>query len=397
MKILHTADFHLGARIINFLPPSANEKRREDFYKNMFSIAEYAIKNKIDIVLISGDIFNRPDPASRDFVEFSKFVGELTGAGIKVVVIAGNHDVPKTSGARSTIESLTEAKLPNFYYFKLIPKEPLVIDANGREKVGIVPIPYINPRYAQEVGEEYSSLIGHYIRDLVERPIMKNVDYKILMAHLTISEAKFTKIPIVYSDPNEPKVKREDLHEKHFDYIALGHVHQPQEIGEKIYYAGSIERIDFSEEGEQKSFYVINLEKGNFSVEKVDLYCRPMKKERLEYDGSSKDEFLRILRGLSLTQGALVKLIVSASETTFRNVISRSLSDVQRILLNEKKILGYIIKEEKKQAAHPTYIPAEISDLRRKILEYIDKLPEPPEVKERAKEIAKTIMDEVGL
>lgn len=394
MKILHTADFHLGAKTGNISPHSADEKRREDFYNNMHRIAEYAIRNKIDIVLISGDIFCRPDPSGRDFVEFSKFVGNLTSAGIKVVAIAGNHDMPKTPRTRNPVEGLEKARLPNFHYFHVIQSEPLILEVGGKE-IGIAPIPYIDPRRVEDLNEPYDSVIEHCVKKFAEHQSMMNADYKILMAHLMLAEARFAKIPIIYA--SEPRVRRESLCENLFDYVALGHVHSPQKIGDRIYYAGSIERIDFSEEEEQKSFYVVTLEDDDVAVDKVNLNCRPMVTREIEYEGINKNEFFEILRGLILPEGALLKLVIRTNEATIKNVIDKHMQELQRVLLSEKKILGYVMKLEKKQRSPAVQISAEISNLRQRILEYIDRLPEPQKVRERAKEIAKMLLDEVGL
>lgn len=396
IKILHTADFHLGARMGSIVPPSVEDSRREDFYRNMFYIADYAVKNKVDIVIISGDIFNRPDPAGKDFVAFSEFVGKIVSSGIYVVVIAGNHDKPKTTGARNPLEGLQKANLPYFWYFKHTPDEPLVLSIRGR-KIGIAAIPYIDPKIVKlEIEISYENLIKRLVGRFVEKLRGINVDYKILMAHLLLAEAKFAEIFPIYS--TEPRISRRTLQEEFFDYIALGHIHRPQKIGEKIYYSGSIEKIAFDEAPEQKSFYIIELSDGEVSVERVPLKCRPMIVQQLELLNASRSDFIRSIHALSgIPVGALLKLIIRSDEETLRSIVDKYWPEAQEILFKEKKIVGYCLKKIKIGAATSKPISPEIRGVRQKVLEYIDRLQASSKVKERAKEIAKNIMDEVGL
>ena len=395
IRILHTADFHLGIKMGSIVPPSVEELRREDFYKNMFFIAEYAIRNNADIVLISGDVFNRPDPAGRDFVAFSEFVGKLVGAGIYVVVIAGNHDKPKTTRARNPMEGLQKANLPYFWYFQSTPKDPLVLEIRGR-RVGIAVIPYIDPQVIKLEGIPYEGLVRDLVNGFVEKLEHMDVDYRIFMAHILLAEARFSEIFPLYS--SEPRISRSVLREEFFDYVALGHVHRPQKVGEKIYYAGSIERIAFDEAAEQKSFYFIEIDDGEISVRKIPLECRPMVVQKLELSHISRNDFLRSIHALSgIPPNALLRLIIDADEETMRSVIDKYWPEAQEILFREKRVVGYSLKKNKISATSTGRSSPRVGKLRQRIIEYIDSLRAPQRVKERAKEIARKVMDEVGI
>ena len=99
------------------------------------------------------------------------------------------------------------------------------------------------------------------------------MDFKVLMAHAIMSGARVKDIPGLYL--NDPKVGREDLCAREFDYVALGHIHQAQKVDRNIYYSGSVERISFAEVDENKYDDVMK------KIEKIT-----------EYKYATKDLFL---------------------------------------------------------------------------------------------------------
>lgn len=398
VRIIHTADFHLGVTFRHIIGSQVTEKRREDFNKNIKYIVDTAIKRKVDLFLISGDVFHRSDPSPRDFVEFAKYVGKLAEAGIHVVVIAGNHDKPKIAGAQNPLQGLIEARAPFFHYIQTLPKRPVILNVKNT-RIGIVPIPYIDPRLVKMMpAVGYEEFIKEKIGELKDNPVLKDTDYNILMAHLMLSGAEVTDIFPGYME--EPRVGRKCLYEDFFDYIALGHVHKPQKVSKNIYYPGSIERTSFAEEKEEKAFLYIELSPSETSIEFLPLSCRPMVSQKIIIREASNplQVLLHSIKMSNIKPGALLKLIIEANIDSWKK-IEEKWTTIEDELINNIRILGYSVVKNiydipiiSRKLVEPQKIP-----LRKRVLEYIDSLLVDDKIKERAKELAERLMDEVGM
>ena len=401
LKIIHTADFHLGVSFRRIIGRNVNETRREDFRKNIKKIFDIAIERDVDLILISGDIFHRSDPSNRDFVFIANQIGRATEKGIYVVAIAGNHDKPKTIDSHNPLQALVEAHAPHFYYFPSTPQKPLVININKeniRAQVGIVPIPFIDPRIVYQIGDEnYSTFIGNLISMLLDK-LPSTIDYKILMAHLTVRGSQIRRIWSIQI--NEPDVARSDLKEHEFDYIALGHIHTPQEISKRIIYPGSIERIDFSEADESKSIVYVELSDSGIRIERIPLECRPMisiDTIKIEDQFNPMGVLIDNLDRINIPPGSLLRLQIETSESVWRN-LEKYIDALEKYLFDGRRVLGYFIKRRMlKEAPSEKDISSQIVSLREAVLEYIKAMKIDARVKERALELAKRIMDEVNI
>ncbi len=397
LKIVHTADFHLGNRFVGLEGNKVEEIRREDMYRNLDIIANYCIRNHIDLVLISGDIFHRSNPNPRDFVRFSSFIGKLTGNGTYVVIIAGNHDKPKISGAKNPLEGLVEAGVPRLYYFQQVPNEPLILRIKDKF-IGIAPIPYIDPTVlkAYDIQMSYEKYMEKWITYFRDKMSELNLDFRILMAHVMLREADLTKIPSLYAE--EPKIGYGSLHEDSFDYVALGHVHKPQQIGRRTYYCGSIERMAFDEENEKKGFYYLELTGDGVHSELVELPCRPMVTRKLKIESMSRDEIINTFRRMQdIPKNCILRLIIEADREMW-SLIDELRVRIRDILLTGLGVLGYSLRRSIIDIHTPINIELDTEfSIRKRVLEYIESFKVDPELKIRAKELAISIMDEVML
>ena len=395
IKLVHTADFHLGATFRTLRGPRLEHVRREDFRRNVERVVTECLKRSVDLLLVSGDVFHYSDPSPRDFVFFARQIGRLAEAGVHVVVIAGNHDLPKVYGAQNPMQGLVEAKAPYFRYLQAVPSEPLVLDLRST-RVGIVPIPYVDPRVVKAAGDRtsYDGFLRDKIGEMRDHEVMADVDYKILMGHFTVTGALLR--PIFPSMLEEPRVSRSSLGEESFDYIALGHVHTPQRIGERIYYSGSVERIDFAEEGEGKSFLYVELSPRGLEVEEVPLECRPMVTRRIKLSGSS-DPYKAVLEHVAgVPRGALLRLFVEGDPLVLK-MLEEKRGVLEEELFGKLGIAGYAVKREARSGrAEIPRSPSKLQ-LRERVLEYIESLEVGERLRRRAKELAEELMDEVGL
>ncbi len=285
LKIIHTADMHLGLTFIDaVMGHRASEERRLDLLSNFDAMVDRAIREKYDFFLMCGDIFHSTNPAGRTFVDFSTRIGRLSDAGVQVIAVPGNHDAPKAAPSLSITRGLAEARAPRFYLQSEIPEKPLILQARDGMKIGFIPIPYLAPQSAvrleeidsnQELKDRYNLFLKELISRLLEDQRLKEADHLIVMAHGTVSGASYGSERSFVSF--EIPMWAETLLQGKVEYVAMGHIHMPQTIlGGPIYYPGSIERMSFGEEGQEKAYIVVEEEKGELKPKYVPLPCRPM-------------------------------------------------------------------------------------------------------------------------
>lgn len=273
LQIVHCSDLHLGKRF-NISNYAHALERRRDLERNFSTIVDYAIKNKPDLFLISGDVYDRVLPTNPERVFLTQKIKALKDAGIHVFMIGGNHDVPKT--ARPTnlaIEPLQSAGLATVFSRSDYIQQK-ILEVNGR-KICIS-------------GKSYNAL-NESENPLKNEKIPKKGDYNILMLH-----AAFHGLNVNSSVPyfvNQNPIKTEDVG-KGLDYLALGHYHNHfirKHRNCTICNPGSIEKITWAEQGDQKGFIWAELNKGDADVKFIQLHTRPMLSKELILSKESGD------------------------------------------------------------------------------------------------------------
>ena len=190
MKLLHTADLHLGALLKEVSLGRKADVRLGDFLKNLDKMVEDAIRSGCDFFVISGDVFHSWRPQNKVFYEFSERVGRLTDKGIHVIVIAGNHDKPKFLGEKNVMEALVAAHAPYFHYRHVVRgQEPLVLNTRDGKKVGFVLLPYVPYKALAKLGsetphEDFRRSVEKLVSQQLNSRKLSDVDYKVLVAHV---------------------------------------------------------------------------------------------------------------------------------------------------------------------------------------------------------------------
>ncbi|RLG59475.1 hypothetical protein DRN86_04190, partial [Candidatus Geothermarchaeota archaeon] len=279
LKIIHTADLHLGVALQG-MSYEKRERRINDFFKNLEEIVNFAIKNECDFFIIAGDIFSNPLPRGEIFNKFSYLIGRLVERNIKVVAVAGNHDTPPNLIQRNTTLGLQLAGIRNFKYIDYRSKpEPLLLEGYySKRRIIFYAIPFIYPEAISE-GERSIVEYEKRIYDLFDEQLsnsmnIEDVDYRMAIAHLTVEGAKYSeKVEPTYT--YELKVRKSFLNHLvklgDIDYFALGHIHLHQDINSKASYSGSIERINFGEMSDEKGCIFIYEDKGGLTREFIRL------------------------------------------------------------------------------------------------------------------------------
>lgn len=265
MKILHTSDLHIGKYIGTY-------DLKEDTEYVLNQVVDTAIRERVEVVLISGDVFDRPNPSEEAIKMYVSFLKALLDKNIKVITISGNHD----SGIRL---SAYKDILGKGYFVEGEFNSPMrkvsLNDEYG--PVNFYMLPFFTP-FIVKSNLKLEKGLENY--DLAMDEIMKreNIDTSqrnIILAHQFVAGFKFggSEEDFSYSNGDEKNVAGVGIISldkfQNFDYVALGHIHKPQKISrETIRYSGSLLKYKTSEiDGPDKSVVIIDLkEKGNIEV-----------------------------------------------------------------------------------------------------------------------------------
>jgi exonuclease SbcD len=267
MKILHFADLHLGVENYGRIDPETGlSSRLGDFLSAFDEVVAYALNNDIDLVLFCGDAYKSREPSQTHQREFARRIWRLASGGIPVFLLIGNHDLPMAIGRATTMEIFRTLEIENV----------IVANAPGNYRVQtkagpiqVVALPWAR-RSALLSREETKNLTFDELNERLERILTERLIMEvdgldrslpaILAAHVSLSNAKsgsergmimghdYMLLPSIVANPA-------------FDYIALGHIHKRQVLSESppVVYPGSLQRIDFSEEEDEKGFYVVDI------------------------------------------------------------------------------------------------------------------------------------------
>ncbi|PYP90084.1 MAG: exonuclease sbcCD subunit D [Candidatus Angelobacter sp. Gp1-AA117] len=303
MRILHTADWHAGKTLWN----RSRVPEQEKVYAEIVDIAR---REKVHLALIAGDVFetNAPSPDAERLVYGA--LAEMIGAGIPVVVVGGNHDNPKRLAA------LREMLAPLNIFVRAEPQRPEaggVIEIRaGNELARIAVLPWVADQklidICQLMGPEdewyttYSENVAAMCRRLAQSFSPDTVN--ILAAHLFAfgAETSGSERAIHVAQPLAVSPSRFPTTAQ---YIALGHIHKPQEITcpTRGCYAGSPLQLDFGERGQQKRVVLVDVEAGQpASIDSIPLASgRQLREitgsveELKNQAGAVRDDFLKLI------------------------------------------------------------------------------------------------------
>lgn len=270
MKILHTADWHLGHR----LHEQTQVEEQTLFLK---WIHNYIEKEKIDVLLISGDIFDTNAPSNQSLEMYYNFLIKLKSTSCQSIIITGgNHDSPGTLNAPKHILNALSIEVVG-KATENIEDEVFEIDING-ENVIIGAVPYLRDgdiRKAiagesfEELTDKYKqALINHYNQSAEQCQLINTSNAPVIaMGHLFATGGSVSESEQNIYVGSLGHIGAGDF-PTYFDYIALGHLHRPQIIGgnEKVRYSGSPNILSFSEIKHDKKIIVLTIENKEISA-----------------------------------------------------------------------------------------------------------------------------------
>ena len=343
IRFLHFADLHLGVENYGRVDPQTGlSTRLMDFLAAFDFVIEYAINEKVDLVLFAGDAFKNRDPSPTHQREFARRIRRLSLAEIPTFLLVGNHDLPNAIKRAHAIEIFDTLEIPHVTVANR-PGYYRIETRNG--VVQIVALPWVTRSHLL-TREEYRGLSVEEINSKIEETLyrimlrfanqVKEDEPAVLAAHGTVPGAVFGMERNVLLgqdillDPSLVKDPR-------YDYVALGHIHKHQCLNEQppVIYSGSIERIDFGEAKEKKGFVMAEIDDGPTRWEFIETPTRPLRQIIIDARQQAQPMPLvkETLSAMNLAN-AVVKLIIRATPENEPHLNMREI----RKLLKDKEV-----------------------------------------------------------
>jgi DNA repair protein SbcD/Mre11 len=264
MRIVHSADWHVGRLWKNI-------SRLDETSRVLDSLAEFLEREKIDLLLVAGDIFDTNNPGADAEQLVFEFFRRLGAKNIPAVVIAGNHDSPGRIDAYGTLADLAGVHLVGRPRLAARGGVLTLPTASG-EKAIVASLPFAAPGVfvtALELGGDASNARAHYAEKFQLAAAHLAQSFRpdcvnLLMAHSHVEGALIGNSERQVHLGAEWTARPQTLPDK-AQYVALGHIHRPQRMDKApipTEYSGSILQLDFGEAGQAKSFVVVDVQPG---------------------------------------------------------------------------------------------------------------------------------------
>jgi len=280
MKLLHFSDLHLGMENYGHIDPETGlSKRFSDWQRALQQIIDLANDHDVDVVLFTGDAFKNRDPSPTYQNAFAKAIKELS-KDRHVILLVGNHDLPNIENKAHTLEIYNSLDLPRVIVSKRI--ETLSIETKSGP-LQVVTWPWLtrnhflkNEELKGKTLEEIDNTLLNKAIQLFEQHIavLDNKGPSMAMVHATVMGGTFGSERNVMIG-KDLIIPLNVLANKKLSYVACGHLHKHQIIHSEPYivYAGSLERIDFGEEKEEKGCVLIDIDESK----KTNITFIPLK------------------------------------------------------------------------------------------------------------------------
>lgn len=259
MKFIHLSDLHLGKRVNEY----AMLEEQEYILKK---ILQLVAEENPDGVLIAGDVYDKPVPPTEAVQLFDDFLVQLMKLKQQVFVISGNHDSPERMAFGGRIMDAEGIHISPVYNGEVRPIS--MTDEYGT--VDIYLLPFIKPVHVRRFTEEEIGSYTEAVAYAISKMPLQDGRRNLLVTHQFVtgaSRCESEEISVGGADNVDANVFAP------FDYVALGHIHSPQNCGSgSIRYCGTPLKYSFSEAGDKKSVTVVELrEKGSVSYRTIPL------------------------------------------------------------------------------------------------------------------------------
>ena len=328
MKLIHLSDLHLGKRLNNF-------SLIDDQEYILTSILRIVDDVRPQAVLISGDVYDKSIPSGEAVQLFDNFLSRLAKRNLQVLIISGNHDSAERLSFGNRLMERAGIHFAPVYDGKV--KTVSLEDKYGEVRFFLLPFLkpiHIRHSFPEECVESYTDAIAVAVEKMEIDPSVRNV----LLTHQFVTGAETC-------ESEERNVGGTDNVDASvfagFDYVALGHLHGPQNVGSnRIRYCGAPLKYSFSEEKHCKSVTIVELgEKGKLKLELFPLVSkRDLRSVRGAFaelldSGKRSEDYIRIIltdeEDVPEAMGKLRTVYPNIMELTYDNTRTRSTSAVE--------------------------------------------------------------------
>ena len=275
MRILHTSDLHIGRYLYEYdlLP------LQRHFFDTLYQTIQ---EQKIDTLLIAGDVYNRSIPSSEAVALLNENIRRLIlELKINVFMIYGNHDNAKRLSFGKDLFCASGMYISGEYDGRM--EKITLQDEHG--DISFFLLPYFIPQEAKRFlcDEDEKNTIKTFQDGLVKTMEANQDQLDLSERNIVLAHGFFANLNMaegekeIITSQSETSVGGSDIMDanvlKQFDYVALGHIHAPQRVlGEHIRYSGSPLKYSISEENQKKSFTLIDIkEKGNMEITQIPI------------------------------------------------------------------------------------------------------------------------------
>jgi exonuclease SbcD len=329
IKLLHFADVHIGMETFGKTDPSTGlSSRVMDFVHRLDEMVAYADEHEVDLAIFAGDAFKNRNPNPTYQREFAYRVQDLAKL-CPVVLLVGNHDLPTNLKRASSVELYNTLHVPNVHVG--MDYEVLRIQTkSGEVQVATAPYPVrarlIDDSHTNRSIGQLDSLLqealGNILNDLAQQ-VEQSSAPRVLVGHFTIAGAVTGSEKSVMLGRDVAALLSEVAHPA-WDYVAMGHIHKYQDLTKgvrgqpPVVYSGSMERIDFGEEGDPKGFVWVELERGQTRYQFIPLpKVRPFLTLRVDVRGSANPTQAVLTEiGKHRLKEAVVRVLITCDPAT---------------------------------------------------------------------------------
>ena len=282
MKILHTADIHLGYETHGRIDPETGlNSRLKDFARSFDFMVARAVAEDVDLFLFCGDAYRTADPTPTQQKLFAECLRPVADAGIPIVMIVGNHDHPVSFGKASSVDifgylsgDVQIFRRPTFCAAHT--EHGPIQTKSGPLQLIALPWPIRSLLLSKE---EHRKKTPEQIRTFIEELYIGFVDRcaqeldpalpSVVAGHFSVQGAEIGGSERTSLIAHEPKFTVGQLTPEGIDYVALGHIHKYQDRnadayargdGPPVVYPSSLERISFKEHDAEKGFVLVEID-----------------------------------------------------------------------------------------------------------------------------------------
>lgn len=339
IKVLQTGDGHLDDSTHGAINPLTGLNRAwESHARALASTVEHALEHKVDLFLHAGDAFKNGRPSQEAVLMFADVLTPLVKEGIPVVLLGGNHDLITVPTSQRTATSTVASLLSQHGEVHYVEREPELIRTASGIQIGCLPwlskssilarlgLDRIDPVSGDLAVVEY----GLKALDEMYAEVNEGTPF-LLTSHVTVDDVRIDSIAKGHKRGSEmdvahlfaePVLPRKALEDGPASFVGLSHIHARQRMGTKCFYAGSPDRLTFTDADDPKSANLVQISDENdlIAVDYLETAARPM--TDIDLAASEAEEMLG-----ALVEGTLVRAILPAGESIVPPEVRKTITE----------------------------------------------------------------------